>query len=254
MKKIFVRAMLCIVFVFVANAQASYLPVPVGANSGYVEVYDTARGLNYGKARIEYRWWLDQPSGYWHYAYQVFNNDYFGTPANKDDDYHFGYVYDSDVTLPDSINKFDVVFNPASGINDLLVLDTAAGSTKGGGGWAHSPGFNVLTGLWTSMDWTVTGSNGMQIEPARWDYDKVGKNNVWVRDSAGHRSTKDGDGSSQYFEIASRWAPGWITSSVVTGALAQAGGSVIGPSVAPIPEPATCMILGLGCIALFRKR
>ena len=243
-----------IVFMLISNVQASYLSVPAGAESGSVEVYDTTEGLDYGMARIDYHWWFDEPSGYWHYAYQIFNNDYYNTPTDRTDDYHFGYIYDTDAT-PDKINKFDVVFDPASGIDDLLILDTMAGSTAGGGGWAHSIGYNIFTEVYTGLDWIVSGSTGTQIGPAVWDYDRIKGTWYWINDAAGDRSTQDGDiNGGQYFEIASKWAPGWCSTAVTAGVSSQAGGMVIGPSV--IPEPASCLILGIGagCITLFRKK
>ena len=60
-------------------ADPAYKPVPGDANSGYFDEYDSDYGVEYGKARIEYRYRHDA-SGYWYYAYKIFkifNNDYY---------------------------------------------------------------------------------------------------------------------------------------------------------------------------------
>ena len=89
-----------VAFALAAQADISYIAVPGTANSGYTEVGDPTTG----QARIEYNYRLDESSGYWHYAYQVFNDDYNNnaTPTDRDNDYHFGYEYDGDPLFVDA--------------------------------------------------------------------------------------------------------------------------------------------------------
>ena len=253
---IFVALLASFVFVAAGSAIPVYQPVPVDANSGNVVIYDIAETTTYGTAKIDYHYWYDETTSYWHYAYQIFNNDLLGdnTSSNPDtrlDDYHLGHTQGTYNATPDSINKFGITLDVTDGVDDLAAVGFG-GSTRGGTGWAPSAGYDVLEDLWLGMDWTVTGSAGMQIQPAQWSYARIKGTWTWTPEDAGDASLDDSTG--QYFELASLWGPDWVSASVVTSWGSQASGDVIGPGTAPIPEPASCVLLALGAIGLFSKR
>jgi hypothetical protein len=200
----------------------------------------------------------------WHYAYQIFNGDYYGTPTNKDDDYHLGYVYDSDVTvnLADKINKFSLSILPidsTQGPSDLTVVGRTGsegaylgttGSTGGGGVWSVSIDPGEI-----GLDWVISGSTGYQIAPAMWNYNKHGSQWTWDKLYAGDRSTGDEtiNGTAfKFFEITSMGAPVEYEAALGVGAYDDAQGVVMGPDV--IPEPATIAILALGGLLLKRRK
>lgn len=259
MARQFVFVVLLATLIVVAFAPSSYAlvyqPVPVGATTGYVEVYDPVQGIEYGKARIQYSYWRDEPSQYWYYAYQIFNNEFFGTPANLDDDYHFGWLKltTSDPNVYDTINKFSVNLDPdndGKGPSDLVILDTQAGSSAGGGPWGHSPDPNNR-----GVDWTVSLGSGtpLTIAPTRHEYKRVSGKWNWYFYADGQTSRNDATG--QYFEIASKWAPGLTRTAITAYVDRQAAGYVMGPVV---PEPSSLISLitisGFGGLAMLRRR
>jgi len=245
-------------------ALPSYTSLSVGATksdytTGYAEVYcpDAGFGLDYGKAKIEWHYWYET-SGYWYYTYKVYNNK-VGAPDDRTDDYHYGHVYDSGSTEP--INTFDVVFGvdiPNVTGEELVVTSSLAGSNAGGEPWGDltEQRYDSVTGQWyfTGVDWNaargVTPGNDMPIEPTQWDL----KGQTWSMTYAGDTSRSD-SGSCQYFQFASTWMPGVVDGYVSNGlhtADALAYGEVYGPTT--VPEPATCLLLGLGALRLITAR
>jgi len=267
------RASLVIIFVLalllagIASSNAVvYQPVPGGATSGYVNVYDLNWGVEYGYARIAYWYWRDQATSYWHYAYRVYNNDFFGTPTDLTDDYHFGWLKPTDLgkkdytpgTLDyDTIHKFAVNLDPDGngyGPPDLLILDTQAGSSAASGPWGHSPDPSKK-----GVDWTVSMGSGtpLPIAPTLHQWKKVSGDYQWTFYADGQTSRAD-DTGAQYFEIASIWAPGLTTASISAGVSGVGAGLVMGPVEVVIPEPSSLMTLlmgsGLGGLAVLRRR
>lgn len=232
-----------------------YQPVPVGATSGFVEIYDPVAGVEYGKARIGYWYWQDLVTDYWHYGYRIFNNEYFGTPSNLEDDYHFGWlrVPGSSPTVYDTVNKFSLNLDPDNdgyGPQDLVILDTQGGSSAGGGPWGHSPDPGNR-----GVDWTVSLGSGtpLPIAPTRHEWVKIKGVDQWVFYADGQTSRNDATG--QYFEIASKWAPGPTRAAITAYVDYEAGGYVMGPVV---PEPSSLMTLlaasGLAGFKIFHRR
>lgn len=251
-------------FASISFATPTYMAVPsgttMGHTTGYADVYNSTQGLNYGKAKIEWHYWYDSGSQYWYYAYKVYNNE-AGVANDCTDDYHYGHVYDT--ATYDVINSFDIDF-PSQipgeyGTSDnLYVLSTSAGSSKvGGNAWGP-----LVDGLWngnqwvmTGVDWSATRGGGLTIDPTKWDYAKHGNQWTWDKLYSGDTSRPRIDESGQYFEIASKLAPGLITGHVSTGLISSnttAYGDIWGPAVI-VPEPATLAILALGGL-LFRSR
>lgn len=266
---------LCLVmsaFLFLCNVSGATVPVyqavpTTGVQSGYIEVFDQNAGVEYGKARIEYKAW--QSGIYWYYAYQIFNNDYFNTPTNPDDDYHLGLLHPigsttSDPTDPtafQTINKFSLNLDPnATGVgpDSLFLLDALSGSTAAGGGpWGHGepdPG-NI------GVDWTVSlGSNTPKpIGPARSQYTRSKGVWSWSLLYQGDASRND-VGGGQYFEIASTWAPALRTAAIGVGVDKEAAGQVLAPGVQPvsIPEPGPLFAMlaasGLAGLGMLRRK
>jgi len=266
------RASLVIIFVLalllagIASSDAvEYQPVPGGAATGYVNVYDPDWGVEYGYARIAYWYWRDQATSYWHYAYRVYNNDFFGTPTNLNDDYHFGWLKPASPPNPytptildyDTIHKFAVNLDPDNngfGPPDLVILDKQAGSSAGGGPWGWSPDPSKK-----GADWTVSlGSGGpLSIAPTLHEWKKISGTWQWTFYTDGKTSRADGTGA-QYFEIASIWAPGLTTASISAGVSSVGAGLVMGPVEVVIPEPSSLMALlmgsGFGGLAFLRRR
>lgn len=238
-----------------SGGAVSYQPVPGWASWLNVEVWDPVQGVEYGKARIDYTNWLDEPSGYWYYAYRIFNNDP-GTPSNLDDDYHFGWLKNpvsGSETTYDSINKFSLNLDPdgdGSGPGDLEILDAQGGSSAGGGAWGHSPDPGNR-----GVDWAVSLGSGtpLQIAPTRHQWKRVGGKWNWYFYADGDTSRNDAMG--QYFQVASRWAPGPTMAALAAGVDKQAGGLVMGPVV---PEPSSLVGLltasGLAGVSVLRRR
>jgi len=243
-----------------------YISLAVGQtksdyNTGYAEVFksDDGCGLEYGKAKIEWHYWYDDTSEYYYYTYRVYNNE-VGTPEDPSDDYHFGHILGdkSQGKLSyDPINSFDVQFGIDIEYGDGSAI--VATSTNAGGYTADSTGgdpwdenvdwtYIIAEDKWiaTGIDWSATrGGPGTQtITPMLWDkglqYD-------------GDSSTSD-TGSYQYFQIASIYHPGLVTTHVSNGVHStnEILGDIYGPAV--IPEPASCLILGLGSFWLLRRR
>ncbi len=224
-----------------------------------------------GTVAVEYHYW--QSGTYWYYSYRIINNtidSWGGNESNPPEDYHFGWNINDDVGTYYTINKFDIklhVWNDGifwHGPDDLYFTGSA-GSTTGGDPWGYSdnPLFN------SSVDYTVSLGSGtpLPIAPTRWEWVRGrGQNPDYWDIYQGDNSTADGTG--QYFQIASTWAPGPSATSVIidlgTSQLIAASdildpldsgfNGVMAPMV--IPEPASCLILGLGalCSSLYRRR
>ncbi|HUV04185.1 MAG TPA: PEP-CTERM sorting domain-containing protein [Armatimonadota bacterium] len=240
-----------------------YQPVPGGAATGYVNVYDPNWGVEYGYARIAYWYWLDVGTGYWHYAYRVYNNDFYNTPADLSDDYHFGWLKPASPPNPytptildyDTIHKFAVNLDPDNngfGPPDLVILDKQAGSSAGGGPWGWSPDPSKK-----GADWTVSLGSGTPLSIAP-TLHKYTKKDGWTFYTDGQTSRADG-ADAQYFEIASIWAPGLTTASISAGVDGVGAGLVMGPvAEVVIPEPSSLMALlmgsSLGGLAVLRRR
>ena len=240
-------------------AALDYQAVPGGASSGSVDVYDPGMGAEYGYARLNYWYWQDVDSD-WHYSYQIINNG----DRISDSSIHFGYTYIpglyEDTNNYDTIHSFSIDLDPDGdvlGPSDLVVGDTYARSTAaGGGGWGHSPDPGNA-----GVDWSVSlqcddplQPDPLPIAPSRWEFIDNGgtKNDYWV-DIAGDNSTDDS--ITEYFHLASAWGPELRLATVVAGVGSEASGMVMAPGTAPIPEPATCVLLGLGSlIVAARKR
>ncbi|MFH1613648.1 MAG: hypothetical protein ABIG61_00990 [Planctomycetota bacterium] len=239
--------------------------------AGYVEVYNNGvdYGLNYGKAKIEWHYWYDNASEYWYYAYKVYNNE-AGIPADKTDDYHFGHIYgqtSKGSLVYNPINSFDIQFavdveiDAYGNQDEVFVLSTNAGGLasdgSGGSPWDDNIDYQYIgaTGSWiaTGVDWSATrgGAGTLTITPTLWGKGSSPEYN-------GDTSTFD-SGGYQYFQIASTWGPGVISSNVSNGLVSSNAivvGEVYGPAVEPIPEPATCLIVGFGivCLSSYRRR
>lgn len=252
----------------------TYQAKPGNATTGFVEVYDTNKGVEYGKARIQYSYWQDQTTTYWHYAYEIFNNEFFNTPTNFNDDYHFGWLKPTNPTATitpsswDTINKFSIELDPTFtgyGPSDLAILDTQAGSSAGGGAWGHSPDPGN-----TGVDWTVSLGSGtpLPIAPTLQKVTKSGsgKNVVYtwsnyipLSGQAAQTSRSDGAGS-QYFEIASKWSPALREAAIGAGVNGTASGMVMAPGIAPsvVPEPSSLLTLFAASsfcgLAIIRRR
>lgn len=262
-KYILIIATTIVLAVFVVPLYAAtYQPVPVDATRGFVEVYDTNQGVEYGKARINYAYW--NSGDLWYYSYQIFNNDYYNTPTVQTDDYHFGWMVIPGVaatpTTYDTINKFSINLAPGgimSGPTDLQVLDTQAGSTAGGGSWGYSLDPNN-----DGLDWAVAlGSDTpLPIAPARGNITKKGSSWTWSMTNSGDKSRND-DASGQYFQLASTWAPALRTAAITAGADKEASGLVMAPGIAPtvvVPEPGSLAVLASICslagLSLVRRK
>lgn len=256
----FLSACLCTIALLYAgiipsSAEPIYQPIPTGAQWGFTEVYDPTQGIEYGKARIDYWYWHDQATNYWHYSYQISNNDYLNTPSNLDDDYHFGWlrVEGSSPTTYDTINKFSIDLDPDNdnfGPPDLAILDTQAGSSAGGGSWGGSPDPGNI-----GVDWTVSLGSGtpLPIAPTRHEWKRISGKWQWVLYADGQTSRNDATG--QYFHIASKWQPGLTTAAITAYVDRQAAGYVMAPVV---PEPSSLISLltasSLGGLAILRRR
>jgi hypothetical protein len=220
-----------------------YLPVQSSYSdyhSGYQEVYNSVQGSNYGKAKIEWSYWNDSSSDYWYYAYKICDNE-SGAANDRTDDYHFGHVYNSGTASP--ITSFDLEFGTqiAKVSDQLLVSSTMAGSSAGGAAWdAITKGTDSAI---TGVQWSTLGPG---IQPTQWYWQRVSGKFVWVETYSGDTSRIDSL-NNQYFEIASKYAPGIINAYVSNGLITtdtSAFGNVYGPSV--VPEPATMAILAMG--------
>lgn len=254
-----VMGMFIIVLLYIpltVKAAVPYMPVDTGyANyhTGYQEVYNSTEGTNYGKAKIEWNYWFNSENSYWYYAYKVYNNE-SGTPGNRTDDYHFGHIYNSDNYDP--VIGFDLDFPvqiPKITGDELVVASTLAGSTSGTTAW-DSLANEVWDGAkWvtTGVNWSTTAGDEQALKPTQWAWEKIGSTYNWVQIYAGDTSRTDA-GGYQYFEIASKWAPGPISAHISNDLVTSdttAFGSIYGPAV--VPEPATCLILGFGCGFVF---
>ncbi|MDO8302740.1 MAG: PEP-CTERM sorting domain-containing protein [Sedimentisphaerales bacterium] len=241
-------------------ATPTYLAVPTGTaqqhTTGYADVYNSTQGLNYGKAKIEWHAWYDSSSQYWYYAYKVYNNE-AGVTNDRTDDYHFGHVYDSGTFA--SINTFDIdlpvqIPGEYGTSNNLYVLSTSAGSSQGGNAWGPLVDQVFAGGQWgmTGVDWSATRGGGLTIDPTQWDNVTTGPSGGrgWHIIDAGDTSR-----TSQYFEIASKWAPGLVAGHVSTGNVSSnttAFGNIYGPAI--VPEPATLAILALGGLFIRNRK
>lgn len=259
-----------------AYSALEYQAIPgAGVTSGYVDIYSASAGESYGYVRINYWNWQDG-DGHYHYSYQLVND---GAPDTATDHIHFGWEYlesfdqagDATASGYGSIYKFSIALDPDgddAGPSDLYAISNAGSAqldgTLNGGAWnpdvhCEDPG-NI------GVDWEVAGGNNPQdIDPARWDYDwvsskggKVWTNNGLLTDIDGEVSTDDGN--SQYFHLTSSWGPGDALIGVATTSQVTASGYIPAPvdaSVVVAPEPATCVLLGLGSsliVASRRKR
>jgi hypothetical protein len=230
----------------------TYMPVSsanTNFHTGYQDVYSSAEGTSYGKAKIEWSYWHNSSDNYWYYAYKLDNAE-SGTPNNRSDDYHFGHVYNSGTA--NGITSFNLdLGSKIQNItgSELLVISSLAGSSTGGNSWNYT--VNELDSAITGVNWSA--GSGAAIQPTQWAWTKVGSNFKWVLDYSGDTSRNDSSG--QYFEIASTWAPGIINAYVSDGSVSTdvaAYGNVYGP--AQTPEPATIAILGLGAVAMLRRK
>jgi hypothetical protein len=240
------------------------------------EVYNSAQTDSYGKAKIESSYWFNSANNYWYYAYKVYNNEVAGgTPYLRSNDYHFGHVYDLGYT---PINLFDIALPieiPRITGEELVVttrapdliagerVSTYSGSSSGGGGWGGIAKFRIdmATGkeYFVAVDWSQTLGDvtASPINPTQWDYPTTGPNkNTWVKTYSGDTSRVD-SGSYEYFQIASKLAPGLVAGHVTTGLISSnftvSGGEIWGPAVI-VPEPATIAILALGGLLLKRRK
>jgi hypothetical protein len=255
-------SVLLIAAIIPVGAVPTYQAVPTGTTWDFVEVYDTAAGVEFGKARINYANW--QSGEYWYYAYQIINNDYFNTPSNPNDDYHFGWLNMTGITpnpsVYETIHSFSLNLDPNGtgfGPSDTVILDTLGGSSAGSGAWGSTfdPGK-------AGIDWAVALGSGtpLGIAPARgqWVEQGSGKNKVtvWSPAYAGDASRSDSNG--QYFMIASKWAPSLRKAAITSGVSHEAWAYIEAPGVAPvIPEPASVVTLLGGAVtslALIRRK
>jgi hypothetical protein len=213
-----------------------------------------------------------------YYSYKIYNNQ-AGVAGDRSDDYHFGFTNPPETKTTHSmnfmpINQFDLNLNMAVELDEfnnqnvLFVTSTNAGGLSGGVGgdaWDNNIDltYDMVLGTWavTGTDWSATrgGPGTVTIDPTLWDYKKISGNTYgWALIADGGTSTDD-QGGFQFFQIASTWAPGWITGGLSVGTADGTGSaSVMGPSFAPtiIPEPATAMILSIGAlfVAVRRRR
>jgi hypothetical protein len=270
-RSLFLGAVVLLSLVCVTSAFAvpTYMTLSAGSASddyawGTAEVYNNggSYGLNYGKAQIEWHYWSTTVDSkkYWYYTYRIYNNE-AGTANDRTDDYHYGHVYDTSTYVP--INSFAIVPQadlPVAAEEDIVVTSALAGSSKGGGAWNPLVvmGYNGTDWILTDVDWSATrgGATGQTIDPTKWDYITSGQNkNTWQKLYSGDTSRTDS--GSQYFQIASIFAPDIVTAQVSNGLVSSnttINGVVYGPGV--VPEPATCLLLGLGFFGLssYRRR
>ena len=138
------------------------------------------------------------------------------------------------------------------GPSDMTVVGSS-GSSAGGNPWTW--GFE---GGKTGIDWT--NLVGQRVDPTTWEWTNPGGGNT----SDSYWIINEGDTSvtNPYFQLVSQWGPGECTAELVSYGYTPAptselfdllaSGTVYGPVV--VPEPATCLILGLGGLSLVVNR